>query len=39
MVQSQTKQIVYETPISKITRTKWKVGVAQAEECLAKAKP
>jgi hypothetical protein len=33
-VQGQPRQIVQETPISKITRAKWTGGVAQAEECL-----
>jgi hypothetical protein len=29
MVQGQPRQIVHETPISKITRAKWTGGVAQ----------
>jgi hypothetical protein len=31
---SNSRQIVHETPISKITRAKWTGGVAQAVECL-----
>jgi hypothetical protein len=34
MGQSQSKQIVHETPISKITKAKWTGGVAQAVESL-----
>jgi hypothetical protein len=33
-VQGQPRQIVLETPISKITRAKWTGSVAQALECL-----
>jgi hypothetical protein len=33
-VQGQPRQIVLETPISKITRAKWTVGVVQVVECL-----
>jgi hypothetical protein len=31
---NQLGQIVYNTPISKITRAKWTGGVAQEVECL-----
>jgi hypothetical protein len=34
MVQGQPEQIVHETPICKITKTKWTGGVAQAGEHL-----
>jgi hypothetical protein len=34
VVQSQPGQIICETPISKITRGKWTVGVAQVVEYL-----
>jgi hypothetical protein len=33
-VQGQPTQIVFETPISKITRAKWTGGVAQVTEFL-----
>jgi hypothetical protein len=33
-VQGQTRQIVQETPISKITREKWTGGVVKVVECL-----
>jgi hypothetical protein len=33
-VQGQPKQIVYKTPISKITKLKWTGGVAQVVEYL-----
>jgi hypothetical protein len=34
MVQGQPRQIVHETPISKIIRVKWTGDVAQVVECL-----
>jgi hypothetical protein len=33
-VQDQHKQIVHETPISKISREKWTGGITQAIECM-----
>jgi hypothetical protein len=33
-VGGETRQVVHETPISKITRAKWTEGVAQAVEYL-----
>jgi hypothetical protein len=34
MVQGQPRQIIQETPISKITRAKWTGDMAQVVECL-----
>jgi hypothetical protein len=34
MVRGQPRQIVLETPISKITRAKWTIGVTQDVEHL-----
>jgi hypothetical protein len=38
-VQGQSGQIVQETPISKITTTKWTGGVAQAQSPEFKPQP
>jgi hypothetical protein len=38
-VEGQPRQIVHETPISKITTVKWSRGVAHAGPLLCKAKP
>jgi hypothetical protein len=41
-VQGQPRKIVHETPISKITTTKWTEGVTQAVfagACFASVKP
>jgi hypothetical protein len=34
VVWGQLRQIVCETPITKLTRTKWIVGVAQGVQCM-----
>jgi hypothetical protein len=38
-VQGHPGQIVCKTPISKITREKWTIGMAQTAGCLLEFKP